>query len=37
MTAAGWLTMGFCWSFVIGFSVYLIAKTLRTPRHPPEE
>jgi len=33
MTLAGWLLMGLCWTLVIGFSVYLIVKTVRTPRH----
>ena len=29
MTPAGWITMGLCWSFVTGFSVFLIVRTLR--------
>jgi len=29
MTPAGWIMMGLCWSFVIGFSAFLIARTLR--------
>ncbi len=32
MTPGGWITMGLCWSFVIGFSVFLIVRTLRQPR-----
>ena len=34
MSVAGWITMGLCWTFVTGLSLYLIVKTLRTPRHP---
>ncbi len=34
MTVAGWMTMGLCWTLVIGFSIFLIAKTLRLPRPP---
>lgn len=37
MTIAGWITMGLCWTFVIGFSVFLITKTLRTPEHKDDE
>jgi hypothetical protein len=37
MTLAGWITMGICWTFVIGFSAFLIAKTLRTPEHTDKE
>ena len=33
MTPAGMLLMGLCWTLVIGFSVFLIVKTVRTPRH----
>jgi hypothetical protein len=33
MTAAGWITMILCWSFVTGLSVYLVVKTLRVPPH----
>ena len=33
MTAAGWITLTLCWSFVTGLSVFLVIKTLRTPRH----
>lgn len=33
MTIAGWVTMVLCWSFVTGFSVFLIVRTLREPRH----
>ena len=33
MTPAGWIMMGLCWSFVISFSAFLIARTLRQPRH----
>jgi Na+-transporting NADH:ubiquinone oxidoreductase subunit NqrD len=36
MTLAGWITMGLCWTFVTGFSVFLIVKTLRKPSHNPE-
>ena len=37
MTPAGWITMGLCWSFVTGFSVFLIVRTLRQPRRSGEE
>ena len=33
MSGAGWTTMILCWTFVIGFSVYLVIKTLRVPPH----
>ena len=36
MTVAGWITMGLCWTFVIGFSICLVAKTLRASSHPEE-
>ncbi len=32
MNIAGWITLILCWTFVTGLSVYLIIKTLRTPR-----
>ncbi len=31
MSIAGIITMAFCWLFVIGFSAFLIIKTLRKP------
>lgn len=37
MTIAGWITMILCWSFVTGFSVFLIVRTLRDPRHSDEQ
>ncbi len=33
MTVAGWITLTLCWTLVTGFSVFLVYKTLRTPRH----
>lgn len=33
MSAAGWVTMTLCWTFVTGLSLYLVVKTLRTPHH----
>jgi len=37
MTPAGWITMGLCWTLVIGFSVVLVAKTLRAPHSPDDD
>ena len=37
MTIAGWITMILCCSFVTGFSVFLIVRTLRDPRHSDEQ
>jgi len=36
MTPAGWVAMGLCWALVIGFSVFLIGKTLRHPHPSPD-
>ncbi len=37
MTLAGWITMMLCWSFVTGFSVFLIVRTMCQPHRPEEE
>ena len=37
MTFGGWLTFGLCWTLVIGFSVFFVAKTLRTPHDGDDE
>lgn len=29
MTVAGWITMGICWTFVIGGCAFLLAQTMR--------
>jgi hypothetical protein len=32
MTLAGWLMMGSCWAVIIVACIYLIYKTIVTPR-----
>ena len=36
MTIAGWITMGLCWSVVIGLCLTLIIKTLYGNKQTPE-
>lgn len=36
MTIAGWIMMVSCWTLIIAFSIFLVYKTIATPRHDDE-